>query len=192
MTPDQVSFLAAALGLAVGPVFALGTRPAFVAGGLLFQFAFIVDCIDGKLARALGTTSDKGAALDIFGDSIRRASSSLGLIVGIWRAEGDGTEFWLAIIYVALAYFFIELSGGSEVRQEAWFKKTEQPGTERREGRLGAALARRRLLPTPGMPDVQALVFVVGPVTSLLTPSLAVGAVMVAGGALISLRRKLR
>jgi phosphatidylglycerophosphate synthase len=192
MTPDQVSILAAALGLAVGPVLGLGTRASFVAGGLFFQVAFIVDCIDGKLARALETTSDKGAALDVLGDAIRRASASLGLIFGVWRLEGVGATLWWAIVYVALAYFFIELSGGSEVRQEAWYKKDAVPEAARKERLWTAALARRRLLPTPGMPDVQALVFVIGPVTSLLVPSLALGTVMVACGALVSIWRRLR
>jgi phosphatidylglycerophosphate synthase len=192
MSADRVSILAAELGFAVGPVLGIGTRASFIAGGLLFQLAFIVDCIDGKLARAMGTTSERGAALDVLGDAIRRASASLGIVVGIWRAEAAGTTFWFAVAYVVLAYFFIELSGGSEVRQEAWFKKDAPPPDDRRPSRWTEALARRRLLPTPGMPDVQALVFVIGPVTSLFVPALALGAVMVAGGALISIRRRLR
>jgi hypothetical protein len=191
MTPDQVSILAAVLGLAVGPVLGIGTRVSFIAGGLLFQIAFIVDCVDGKLARALGTTSTRGESLDVLGDSIRRASASLGLIVGIWRLEEAEVAFWWAIVYVALAYFFIELSGGSEVRQEAWYKKN--PGSPDVRGpRWTEALASRRLLPTPGMPDVQAIVFVIGPVTSLIVPALALGTMMVAGGALINIRRRLR
>lgn len=191
MTPDQVSLLAAAMGLCVGPLFSFGTRAAFIGGAVLFQVAFVVDCVDGKLARALGATSARGAALDVLGDSVRRASASLGLIVGLWRADGSSAPFWWAIVYVSLAYFFIELSGGNEVRQEAWFKRGEAP-TDRRERPWASALARRRLLPTPGMPDVQALVFVVGPLTSLFVPVLALGTVMVAGGALISIWRKLR
>jgi CDP-alcohol phosphatidyltransferase len=190
LSPDQVSLLAAALGLAVGPVFAVGTRVSFVAAAILFQLAFIVDCIDGKLARALGTTSERGAALDVLGDAVRRASASVGLIVGLWRVER--ASFWWGVAYVVTAYLFIELSGGSEIRQEAWFKKEAGATSPPREPRWTAALARHRLLPTPGMPDVQALVFVVGPITSLITPALALGTAMVGAGALIGIRRKLR
>jgi phosphatidylglycerophosphate synthase len=192
LSPDQVSLLAAFLGLSVGPVLALGSRASFVFGGILFQLAFIVDCVDGKLARALAMTSDRGAALDVLGDSVRRASASLGLVVGLWRTDGVAASFWWATVYVVVAYFFIELSGGSEVRQEAWFKR-EQPVSEAIEPRWWTAtLARRRLLPTPGMPDVQALVFVVGPITTLVMPALILGSAMVATGALIGIRRKLR
>jgi phosphatidylglycerophosphate synthase len=192
LTPDQVSLLAVFLGLSVGPVLALGTRASFVAAGILFQLAFIVDCVDGKLARALRTTSERGAALDVLGDSVRRASASLGLLVGLWRADGAATSFWWAAAYVVIAYFFIELSGGSEVRQEAWFKRVGPAPETADQPRWTAMLARRRLLPTPGMPDVQALVFVVGPITTLVTPALVLGTAMVLAGALISIRRKLR
>jgi phosphatidylglycerophosphate synthase len=190
-SPDQVSIVAILLGLAVGPVMSIGTRPALIAGGVVFYLAFMVDCIDGKLARALGTTSDKGAALDLLGDSTRRASASLGLLVWLWRApDASGTDIWWAITYVVLAYYFVELSGGSEVRQEAWFKGTG--AGPRQEGRWSAALAKRRLLPTPGMPDVQAVVFIIGPITGLVVPALAVGSAMVAAGSLINVWRRLR
>ncbi len=196
LSPDQVSIVAALLGLAVGPVFAFGTRVALIVGGVLFQVAFIVDCIDGKLARDLGVSSPRGAALDALGDATRRASASLGLVLGLWSGEewADGAALW-AVAYVVLAYLFIELSGGSEIRQTAWFKKDEGGG-----GRVTApeptgwsgALAKRRLLPTPGMPDVQAIAFILGPVTGFVVPGLLIGSAMVAAGILVSLWRRLR
>lgn len=193
MSPDQVSILAALLGLFVGPLFALGSREGLIAGGLLFQLAFIVDCVDGKLARALQATSPKGETLDRIGDATRRASASLGLGVYLWRVD-DGSNFSVvaALIYITTAYFFIELSGGSEVRQQAWFKK--EPGvTPTAEPRgLSGLLARWRLMPTPGMPDVQALVFVIGPVSELVVPALWAGAAMMGAGILINLWRHLR
>ena len=193
MSPDQVSILAAVLGLFVGPLFALGTREGLIAGGLLFQAAFIVDCIDGKLARALQITSPKGETLDRIGDAIRRASASLGLAIYLWRAD-DGTDLAVvvAVVYAVAAYLFIELSGGSEVRQEAWFKKEPGNGPTGEPRGLSGFLARNRLMPTPGMPDVQALVFVIGPVTGFVVPVLWAGTAMMGTGILISLWRHLR
>ena len=193
LTPDQVSILAAVLGLFVGPLFALGSRWGLVAGGLLFQLAFIVDCIDGKLARALGSTSPKGEALDRVGDATRRASASLGLAIYLWRAD-DGSDFsvLVAVIYAVAAYLFIEFSGGSEVRQEAWFKKDSPATAPREPGGISGFLARHRLMPTPGMPDVQALVFVIGPLSGLVVPALWAGTAMMGAGILINLWRNLR
>ena len=193
LTPDQVSIIAAVLGLFVGPLFALGTRAGLIAGGLVFQAAFIVDCVDGKLARALGTTSPKGETLDRIGDATRRASASLGLTLFLWRSEDYSADAILvAALYAVTAYFFIELSGGSEVRQEAWFKKPDGASPPPEPTGLSGVLARWRLLPTPGMPDVQALVFVIGPVSGFVTETLWVGTAVVGVGILISLWRHLR
>jgi phosphatidylglycerophosphate synthase len=192
-SPDQISALALVMGMSVGPVFALGTRVSLLAGGLLFYVTFIVDCIDGKLARALGITSTRGAALDRVSDALRRASASLGLVVWLWRADDvPATDLWWGIVYVVAAYLYVELSG-----VEKPIEKTTRPASELEFGagafgRWSAALARRRLLPTPGTPDVQAVVFIVGPVTGLVVPALAVGIAMVTAGMLLSVWRRLR
>ncbi|MGH2748840.1 MAG: CDP-alcohol phosphatidyltransferase family protein [Actinomycetota bacterium] len=192
-TPDQISVVALIMGLAVGPVFALGTRTALVAGGVLFYVTFVVDCIDGKLARALEITSPRGAALDRISDGARRASASLGLIVWLWRAEDVGnTAFWWGVVYAIAAYFFLELSGVEkpiEKTTRAFGPGDERPGLA---GRWASALARRRLLPIPGMPDVQAVAFIIGPVTGLVVQALAVGTAMVLVGILVSVYRRTR
>lgn len=179
VSPDAVTVAALALGLASGPLFAAGTRAGLVAGALVFQLAFVADCIDGKLARALGVTSVRGQALDQLADGGRRASASLGLAVGVWRMQG-APALWWAVAYAILAYYFIEISGAP---------KGGGPGGIA--GRWAGALARRRLLPTPGMPDVQAVVFVLGPVTGLVVPAYALGIAMVAAAILLTVRRRL-
>jgi len=186
LTPDQVTALALGAGLAVGPAFAIGTRWALVLGGLLFYAAFVLDCVDGKLARALQVTSARGAALDALADGGRRASGSLGLAVFLWRSDGvvgpEGKDdvLW-AIAYAVLAYYFIEISGAEK----------DEPGSGLG-GRWSARLAERRLLPNPGMPDVQAIVFIIGPITGLVVPALWVGLAMVTAAILMTVRRRLR
>ena len=192
LSPDQLSVLAVLFGLCVGPVFALGTRWGLVIGGVLFQLAFIADCMDGKLARALGTGTARGEALDRIGDAVRRASASLGLIVHLWRTDGFVEDSYIfGGIYVVAAYFFFELSGGSEVRQDAWFKKQGGDAASNPRG-LSAALARRRLMPTPGMPDVQAVAFILGPISGLVVPALWLATAMLTAGISINLWRLFR
>src|SRR3990170_4117658 len=94
LSPDQVTALATVVGLAVGPMFALGTRGALVAGAIVFQLSFVLDCVDGKLARALGLTGPRGAALDRISDGARRASATLGLIGWLWRTEPVEDVWW--------------------------------------------------------------------------------------------------
>ena len=194
LTPNQVSVVAIVLGISVGPLFALGTRASFLAGGLVFYAAFAVDCVDGKLARRLARSSARGAALDHLGDATRRASASLGLVVGAWRWRGeDSATVWLTVAYVLGAYLFLELSG-PEKGHERWAVFRDRAARQQDGGiatRWSRALARRRLLPNPGMPDLQALVFVVGPVTGLLEPALVLGLALVAVGSGVGARRLL-
>lgn len=190
VNPDLVSFVALILGLGVGPLFALGTRSGLIAGALVFYAAFVADCIDGKLARALGVTTRRGAALDRLSDGGRRASASLGLIAWLWQSNdaGDGRVWW-GIVYAVLAYYFLEISG-----KETALDKTTAPVAQPEQSSRGwaAALARRRLLPTPGMPDVQAVAFILGPLTGFVGIGLAVGIAMLVMGILISAWRRLR
>ncbi|MGH2755015.1 MAG: CDP-alcohol phosphatidyltransferase family protein, partial [Actinomycetota bacterium] len=187
LTPDQVTVVALVLGVAVGPAFALAERWSLALGGVLFFFAFVFDCVDGKLARALGVTSARGAALDSLADGGRRAAGSLGLIFYLWRSDSYGPgsgldqDVLLAAVYAVLAYYFIEISGAE--------KGALTSGVG---GRWDRALAARRLLPNPGMPDVQAVVFIIGPITGMVVPALWVGVAMVTAAILLTVRRRLR
>jgi hypothetical protein len=204
LSANQVSVIALLLGLSVGAVFSLGTRWALIAGALLFYVAFIVDCVDGKLARALGTTGPRGEAFDKLSDGGRRASASLGLSIWLWRGSvpGDDSVWWagdgvsegtilFAVVYVVAAYYFLEVSGESDVRRDSWFVE-DQSGPQSNRSRWAQALARHRLLPNPGMPDVQALVFIIGPITGFVVPALVVGTGMVLAGILMNTVRRLR
>ena len=202
LTANQVSVVALVLGVGVGVAFALGTRASLIAGGVLFYLAFVVDCVDGKVARALNAMSARGEALDKLSDGGRRAAASLGLTLWLWRAEvrsddslwwaGDGVPanaFLWAIVYAVLAYYFLEIAGQNETRRRSWSHDADDRGRERG---WSAALARRRLLPNPGMPDVQALVFILGPVTGLVVPALWLGSAMIAVGIGLNVARSLR
>lgn len=181
LTPDQVTYVSLLLGLAVGPLFALGNRWGLIAGASLYYLSFVFDCVDGKLARLLGINSPRGQELDALADGVRRGSAVIGLGFYAWRTDEPSTTILWILAFGILSFYFMEISGAE--------KQTA-------EGGLGSwwsqALARRRLLPTPGMPDVSAIVFVIGPLAGAILPALYVGIVMVAFGILLTFRRRLR
>jgi phosphatidylglycerophosphate synthase len=180
LSPDGVTVIALLLGLSVGVFYSTGERWGLIAGAIAFYLAFVFDCVDGKLARALEVTSPRGEALDHLADGGRRASAALGLCIYLWRVEGDATIFF-AVVYIVTSYFFLEISGAE--RGES---------SSRLGGKLSGWLAQRRLLPNPGMPDVQAVTFILGPLTGWVTLGFAVGTAMVTAAIALTVYRRLR
>ncbi len=181
LTPDQVTWLSMGVGLLVGPAYALG-RIGLIAGAILFYLSFVLDCVDGKLARLTGTSSGKGEMLDKLADGARRASAVVGLAWFLW-SHGEGAclglvscsdtgagspLIWWAVAFGVLTFYFMEISGEAA--------SVPRPGAD---SRFGRALARHRLLPTLGMPDVSGMVFVLGPLTGLVVPALGAGIALV-------------
>ncbi len=181
LTADQVTVLSAVPGIAMGVAFATATRTGLIVGALLFYVSFLLDCIDGKLARALGTLNPKGKTLDEMADGARRAAGSVGLAIALFRgAQPDGSDgrFWWGVAYGFLAFYFAVLSGGTRGEPQT------SVGS-----RWSRSLARYRLLPTPGTPDVAALVFFFGPLLNVVYPTLIVGCSMLAVGILLVIMR---
>ena len=180
LSPDQVTMVSLALGLPVGIAYSFG-RTGLIVGAILYYFSFVFDCVDGKLARSLGITSPRGQALDQLADGARRASACIGLGFYLWRADSPSSDLLWVLVFGIASFYFMEISGA---------EKADAAGGLG--GRWSAALARRRLLPTPGMPDVSAIVYIFGPVTGWVVPSLGVGLAMIATAILLTVRRRLR
>ena len=180
--PDEVTLVSLILGLMTGLFFAVGETWALVTGGLIYYFSFVLDCVDGKLARALKMSSARGHALDAMSDSARRTSAAIGIVTYlVFHAENvQPHEVVLAAAFGVLSSYFIEISGAERGEGAGAF------------GKWSATLARYRLLPTPGMPDISALVYVIAPIAGIIVPALYVGLSMVMAGILITWRRRLR
>jgi phosphatidylglycerophosphate synthase len=179
-TPDRVTIASIVLGLPTGVAYATGTRAGLVVGGLLFYGSFLLDCVDGKLARALRVSSPRGKVLDDLGDGARRASASAGLAVHLWSVTG-GAVFWFAVAYGFMAFYFSLISGDTRAEPRTGLG-----------GRWSRSLARRRLLPTPGAPDVAALALILGPLTGLVVPGFVLADALLAVAILLTVYRLLR
>ena len=79
ITPNQVTLIAALVGVAAGLTigFGVGRPDVLLAAGLLLFAAVVLDCCDGQLARRKGISSTYGAILDGIGDY------AVGLAMGI-------------------------------------------------------------------------------------------------------------
>ena len=70
ITPNQLTFGAGLLGLGAAACFTQATWPWLVAGALLFHLSFVLDCMDGKIARLKGTGTVFGAWVDFVFDEV--------------------------------------------------------------------------------------------------------------------------
>ena len=72
VTPNQVSFLAIAVAAGGGATMIFWrTWPGLIVAGLLLQLAYIIDCVDGQLARIKSMASPVGALLDFMLDEVK-------------------------------------------------------------------------------------------------------------------------
>ncbi|MFF5108912.1 CDP-alcohol phosphatidyltransferase family protein [Streptosporangium sp. NPDC000509] len=86
ITPNGLTRFSLILGMCSAICFASGR---LAVGALLFYVSFMVDCMDGKIARLKGTGTAFGLWLDYVGDRIRVLCCAAGLASGQYVATGD-------------------------------------------------------------------------------------------------------
>jgi hypothetical protein len=118
ITPNRLTLAAGLLGLAAAACFAGQTRWWLVAGALLFHTSFVVDCMDGKVARLNGTGTMFGQWLDFALDRIKAAVCALALFGGQYLYTGRLVYVWLlgAVTFLDL---FRYVNGGQIARSKA-------------------------------------------------------------------------
>ncbi|MFD8569412.1 DUF5941 domain-containing protein [Streptomyces sp. NPDC059639] len=94
LTPNQVTTASLLTALVAAGCAATGTRPGFVAAGLLLLFSFVLDCTDGQLARYSLQYSTLGAWLDATFDRAKEYAYYAGLALGAANATGGGDDVW--------------------------------------------------------------------------------------------------
>jgi phosphatidylglycerophosphate synthase len=102
VTPNQVTLFATVVAAGSCALFVLlpGWWGAIVAA-LVFELSFILDCVDGQLARLRKTTSLVGHHLDFLMDEIK-AFLVLGSVTArLWRFSGDTTYLLVGIAGLA-------------------------------------------------------------------------------------------
>jgi phosphatidylglycerophosphate synthase len=100
VTPNQVTLASLLVGLGAAASCATGTRLGWVLGALLFHLSFVLDCVDGDLARYTVRFSQLGARLDLTADRVKEYALFAGLALGV--ASTDGAIWWLAGAAMAL------------------------------------------------------------------------------------------
>jgi hypothetical protein len=82
LTPNMVTSISMGIAVLAAVWFAAGTRVGMVVGALLLYVAFVLDCVDGQLARYTRQFSTLGAWLDATFDRAKEYVAYAGLAVG--------------------------------------------------------------------------------------------------------------
>jgi len=102
VTPNVLTTLAFVLGLGSAAAF---WRGSLILGAVLFHLSFVLDCMDGKIARLNGTGSVFGAWLDYVFDRLRVLACAVGLFGGQYERTHDFAYVWLAGLVIFLDMF---------------------------------------------------------------------------------------
>ncbi|MGY0007389.1 DUF5941 domain-containing protein [Micromonospora sp. I033] len=84
--PTGVTMISVAFAVAAAVLFGVGGRPALVAGGVLLYLGFVLDCVDGQLARYTRHFSAWGGWLDTMADRAKEYLVYAGLGYGATQA----------------------------------------------------------------------------------------------------------
>ncbi|WP_433698212.1 CDP-alcohol phosphatidyltransferase family protein [Nocardiopsis sp. CA-288880] len=111
ITPNQLTVVALFLGLGAAVCFALGYWQFLALGAVLYVLCFLVDCVDGKLARLTGSESLFGSWMDYVSDRFRVLVCAVALMGGQYvvseEVVPDSNPVWF--VWLALAVVFLDM-----------------------------------------------------------------------------------
>jgi len=90
VTPNQITWVSIAVGLAGAIALASADRTLCVAGALLAWVSAILDGCDGEIARIKLLSSEAGARLDLLGDHVVNFAVLAGIAVHVHHARPQG------------------------------------------------------------------------------------------------------
>jgi phosphatidylglycerophosphate synthase len=109
ITPTQLTIIAFILTLMAALCISFNNHFIQILGGIFLLLGFLVDCLDGDLARLKGKSSPLGAMLDPTLDRFGEFAVILGMAINGWKTTGN--PGWLISgIYltgISLLYFYL-------------------------------------------------------------------------------------
>ncbi|MEH6823233.1 MAG: NTP transferase domain-containing protein [Motiliproteus sp.] len=159
ITPNQISVFSFLCSLLAAGLFALGGYPALLLGGVLAQFASIIDGCDGEVARLKYQSSDYGGWLDAVLDRYADAFLLFGLTWHLLAVEASGGVLFIGFMAI-IGSFMLSYTAD---KYDHLMRERLQAG-----GRAGLRMGR----------DVRVFLIFLGAATNLVLPVLVVIAVI--------------
>ncbi|MFJ6836305.1 DUF5941 domain-containing protein [Streptomyces sp. NPDC091209] len=197
LTPNQVTTASLITALIAAGCAATGSRPGYVAAGLLLLFSFVLDCTDGQLARYSLQYSTLGAWLDATFDRAKEYAYYAGLALGAARGGDDVWALALGAMILQTCRHVVDFSF-NEANHDATANTSPTAALSDKLDSVGWTVWVRRMIVLP-IGERWAMIAVL---TALTTPRITFYALLVgcafaatyttAGRVLRSLTRKAR
>jgi phosphatidylglycerophosphate synthase len=180
ITPNQISIASFVISFVAAYFFYTGNYILLVLGAVLFQLNYMLDCVDGTVARLKNCSTPAGAMLDIFLDFWRIPVCTLGLALGHYRLTGSTSALIYGMFYVAIKLIYhstwrshigVLLQFNRLLLDSSIFK----PGQETLVGRWKNFAAKHDLNPWPRSPECDVIAFSIGPLLYQIHWGLAAG-----------------
>ena len=97
LTPNHLTLLSIAFGIAAAAAILWGSRHGAVLGALLLVVSYVLDNCDGEVARLKRMSSRFGARLDDFGDWLVHTVLFLAMGIAASRARMDSIWLWFGV-----------------------------------------------------------------------------------------------
>ncbi|WP_433252221.1 CDP-alcohol phosphatidyltransferase family protein [Streptosporangium sp. CA-135522] len=89
LTPNAVTGISVGMAVLAAVWFTTGTREGQIAGAIFLYLSFVLDCVDGQLARYTRAFSPLGAWLDATFDRVKEYAVYVGLAIGYTAGLDD-------------------------------------------------------------------------------------------------------
>jgi len=103
VTPNQITFISFLMGILSAYCISLAEHNFLILGGIIFFISYIIDNVDGEIARLKNLGSKKGAFLDSSLDRIKEGA----VFFAISYALFIQTQDYLSLIYGFIAFFSV-------------------------------------------------------------------------------------
>jgi phosphatidylglycerophosphate synthase len=125
-TPNQVTFASLAVYLAAAALLVgLPGHAGLLVAVAVLELSYVLDCVDGQLARLRGTSSPVGAHLDFLMDELKAFLLVAATGARLWRA--DGRADWLLEALAGLVAVASAISLTTFIRRPEYLRATGAP-----------------------------------------------------------------
>jgi phosphatidylglycerophosphate synthase len=123
ISPNQVTFFSLVIFVAAMALLALERGHLWlIAAVLVLELSYVLDCVDGQLARLKHRSSPVGAHLDFLMDELKAFLLVAATGIRLWRA--DGHELWLVEALLGLAAVACAISMTTFMRRPEYLSAT--------------------------------------------------------------------